>query len=83
VRVIEIDSQGRINLSAIHLDEPWEPSMVRPREERGPARPGIGGRGPDRGGRSSFGGRPERRYEGTAEVKEEEEIPKARFRPRR
>lgn len=55
VRVIEVDSQGRINLSAINLDQPFDPSMSRrPDEGRGG---GGGGRfgGGDRGDRG--GGR--------------------------
>ena len=41
VRVIEVDSQGRINLSAINLDQPFDASMAkRPDDGRG----GGGGR---------------------------------------
>jgi hypothetical protein len=53
VRVIEVDPQGRVNLTAIGLDEPYDPSKVKPREERGGGgRSGFGGRdrGGDRGG---------------------------------
>jgi polyribonucleotide nucleotidyltransferase len=28
VRVIEVDGQGRVNLSAVGLDEPFDPSKV-------------------------------------------------------
>jgi polyribonucleotide nucleotidyltransferase len=99
VRVIEVDSQGRVNLSAVGLDEPFDPSSVRPREERGGGRGGFGGRsgdrdrdrgGRDRGGR---GGEPDRGFRGhgastsgspaPAHDKDEDETPKARFRPRR
>jgi len=48
VRVIEVDPQGRVNLTAIGLDEPFDPSKVKPREERGGGRPGGGFRGGDR-----------------------------------
>jgi len=88
VRVIEIDSQGRINLSAIGLDQPFDPSRIRPREERG-IRGGGGGRGGDRGGerggRGGMGGRDtDRGFRGSRpEPQDEEEVPKARFRPRR
>ncbi|HLK60258.1 MAG TPA: S1 RNA-binding domain-containing protein, partial [Chthonomonadaceae bacterium] len=95
VRVIEVDGQGRINLSAINLDQPFDPSMAkRPDDGRG----GGGGRfgGGDRGGRDRdrgprFGGgerdrdrgpRPETPAPAAAE-EEEDEVPKARFRPRR
>jgi polyribonucleotide nucleotidyltransferase len=103
VRVIEIDPQGRVNLTAVGLDQPFDPSMVRPREER---RGGFGGpRGGDRGSRGGFGGprgggfggpgrdrerEPDRPFRGapahtsSAEPRpEEDEVPKARFRPRR
>lgn len=95
VRVIEIDSQGRVNLSAIGLDEPFDPSKVKPREDRGRGgRPGGGGRGGDRGDRGGgdrFGDRsrprdPDRGFRGapSAEPRDEpDETPKARFRPRR
>lgn len=108
VRVIEIDSQGRVNLSAIGLDEPFDPSTVKPREDRGGGgRGGFGGprgggdRGGrfgdrDRGGRGGGGGfnrgdrDPDRGFRGApgpsgppSEPKEEDETPKARFRPRR
>src|SRR5262249_11484263 len=104
VRVIEVDPQGRVNLSAIGLDEPFDPSTIKPREDRG--RGGPGGRGGDRGGPrgGGFGGfrggdrggdrdrgprDPDRGYRGGSgpagpapEPKEEDEVPKARFRPR-
>jgi len=112
VRVIEIDPQGRVNLTAIGLDQPFDPSTIKPREDRG--RGGFGGPrgGGDRGGRfgdrdrdrGGFGGPPrggdrggfnrdrdpDRGFRGApgptgppAEPKEEDETPKARFRPRR
>jgi polyribonucleotide nucleotidyltransferase len=109
VRVIEVDQQGRVNLSAIGLDEPFDPSKVKPREDRGGPRGGRGGFGGDRGGdRGGFrggggrggyggdrdrGGDPDRGFRGNQgqtsapaprpEEKEEDETPKARFRPRR
>jgi polyribonucleotide nucleotidyltransferase len=108
VRVIEVDSQGRVNLSAIGLDQPFDPSTVKPREERGGPRGGRGGFGGDRdrggdrggfrgGGRGGYGGdrdrgEPDRGFRGgqgqtsstpRPEEKEEDETPKARFRPRR
>ncbi len=89
VRVIEVDGQGRVNLSAINLDQPFDPSTVR-HEERG----GRGGRDRDRGGDRDRGDRGDRdRSRGSApqaapsrpepEVEEEEGVPRARFRPRR
>jgi polyribonucleotide nucleotidyltransferase len=116
VRVVEVDPQGRINLSAIKLDEPYDPALHRAqREDRGP-RGGGGFRGGDRdrggfrggdrdrdrdrGGDRRFGRDPDRGFRGapahTSEGAEsrppreespapekEEEMPKARFRPRR
>lgn len=91
VRVIEVDGQGRINLSAINLDQPFDPSMAkRPDDGRGGGGR-FGDRG-DRGGRpGDRGGRPdrERRPEPTAapapapDDDEGDDVPKARFRPRR
>jgi polyribonucleotide nucleotidyltransferase len=88
VRVIEVDSQGRINLSAIGLDEPFDPAKIRPRESGG--RSGHGGRGGDRGGdrggRSEHGRDPERGRGAPPkhEVdRDADETPKVRFRPRR
>lgn len=82
VRVIEVDSQGRINLSAIGLDEPFDPSTVRSREPRDRGSRGGGGserrREPDRGFRSAPG-----RTEPPRPSEEAPEVPKARFRPRR
>jgi polyribonucleotide nucleotidyltransferase len=56
VRVIEVDGQGRINLSAINLDQPFDPSTVKPREERPRGGGGFGGRGGDRDRGGSGGG---------------------------
>ena len=99
VRVIEVDQQGRINLSAINLDQPYDPSMSkRPDDGRGGGgggRFGGGDRGGDRGGRDRggpprFGGgdrdrgpRPDAPAAPAPEEPEEDETPKARFRPRR
>jgi polyribonucleotide nucleotidyltransferase len=104
VRVIEVDPQGRINLTAVGLDQPFDPSTIRPREDRGAGRGGRGGFGGDRGGpRGDRGDRdrdrdrrsePDRGFRGhgtsspsssavVAEPREEDETPKARFRPRR
>ncbi len=98
VRVIEVDGQGRINLSAINLDQPFDASMSRrPDEGRGGGGPRFGGGGGDRGGRDRggpprFGGggdrdrgpRPDAPTAPSApEPEEDDETPKARFRPRR
>jgi polyribonucleotide nucleotidyltransferase len=48
VRVIEVDQQGRINLSAINLDQPFDPNMVKRPDDGRPPRGGD--RGGDRGG---------------------------------
>jgi polyribonucleotide nucleotidyltransferase len=101
VRVIEVDGQGRVNLSAINLDQPFDTSMAkRPDDGRGGGGGGRfgggdrdrGGRGGgfgdrDRGGRGGFenrdrGPRPEA-PPAPEPVEEEDETPKARFRPRR
>ena len=102
VRVIEVDGQGRVNLSAINLDQPYESSMAkRPDDGRGgPPRFGGGDRGGDRGGPPRFGGggdrggdrgRPDRDRRPDApptpapapEEEDGDDVPKARFRPRR
>jgi polyribonucleotide nucleotidyltransferase len=96
VRVIEVDGQGRVNLSAINLDQPFDPSMAKRAED---GRGGGGGRfggDRDRGGRGGdrprFGDRdrdrdrdraPRFETPPPAEETEEDEPPKARFRPRR
>ncbi|HLK61486.1 MAG TPA: S1 RNA-binding domain-containing protein, partial [Chthonomonadaceae bacterium] len=95
VRVIEIDPQGRVNLSAINLDQPFDPSMARRAED---GRGGGGGRfgDRDRGGRPGMGGgdrdrdrdRRGPRPGGSPpppqpEEEEEGQLPRARFRPRR
>ncbi|MBC7529595.1 MAG: polyribonucleotide nucleotidyltransferase [Chthonomonadaceae bacterium] len=49
VRVIEVDGQGRVNLSAIHNEEPFDISMVKRDDSRGGGGD-RGGRGNDRGG---------------------------------
>ncbi|MEP6755405.1 MAG: polyribonucleotide nucleotidyltransferase [Chthonomonadales bacterium] len=96
VRVIEVDGQGRINLSAINLDQPFDPSTVKPREDR-PRSGGFGGRdrGGDRGGPrggdrgGDRGPRPDRgapsapSESAPAADDNEDDTPKARFRPRR
>jgi polyribonucleotide nucleotidyltransferase len=93
VRVIEVDGQGRVNLSAINLDQPFDASMAkRPDDGRGGPRFGGGDRG-DRGG-SRFGDRDrgrdrDRRPDsGPAPAPPQDDddgddVPKARFRPRR
>lgn len=85
VRVIEVDSQGRYNLSAINLDQPFDPSTVQKHESRGGGR-GDRPRNPDRGFRGAPGRT--RGSEGAAPAAEEkpaegDDVPKARFRPRR
>ena len=98
VRVVEVDQQGRINLSAINLDQPFDPGMAKRVDDRGPrdrndrggergGRPGGGGGRPGGG----FGGDQNRgpRPEATAAAmpapaeEEDDETPKVRFRPRR
>ena len=56
VRVTEVDGQGRVNLTARGLDQPFDPANPEPGR---PPRPGGGGgdRGGDRGGRPSGGDR--------------------------
>ncbi|MBV9849231.1 MAG: polyribonucleotide nucleotidyltransferase [Armatimonadetes bacterium] len=107
VRVTEIDPQGRVNLTARGLDQPFDPANPEPGR---PARPGggdRGGRGGDRGGRDRGGDRGGRdrggdrmdrdrapRAESPREVtgdvaaaapiaRDDDETPRARFRPRR
>jgi len=81
VRVIEVDAQGRVNLTAVGLDQPFDPASVKalPPSGRGPGGPPRGDRGgrsfrPERGGPSNRPARPE---------ESDEEVPRARFRPRR
>jgi polyribonucleotide nucleotidyltransferase len=90
VRVIEVDGQGRVNLSAINLDQPFDPSMAKRAEDGRGGRGGGGGRfgdrdrgDRDRGGRpgGDRGARPE--PPPAAAPEEEDDVPKARFRPRR
>jgi len=101
VRVIEVDQQGRVNLSAINLDKPFDASMARrPDDGRGGGGggrfgdrdrgPRFGGGDRDRGPR--FGGgdrdrgpRPEHTPSPAPAPEEDEgdDVPKARFRPRR
>jgi len=52
VRVTEVDGQGRVNLTARGLDQPFDPANPEPGR---PPRPGGGGGG-DRGGRPGGGG---------------------------
>lgn len=82
VRVIEVDPQGRVNLSAVDVEGPWDPSSVKPRESRPGGREGGRDRDrrsePDRG----FRGAPARTSEAPA-PKLADETPKARFRPKR
>jgi polyribonucleotide nucleotidyltransferase len=94
VRVIEVDQQGRVNLSAINLDQPYDPGMAKRADDgRGPGGGGggrfgdRGGRdrgGPPRGGNRDFRGpAPEApRAEAPAED-DGDDAPKARFRPKR
>ena len=119
VRVTEIDGQGRVNLTAKGLDEPFDPTNPEPGR---PPRPGGGGgrdrdRGGDRGGRGGDrGGRDRDRggdrggrdrgdrggggggFEGSSDPDrgapvaaaaaapvafDDDEAPRARFRPKR
>jgi polyribonucleotide nucleotidyltransferase len=110
VRVTEIDGQGRVNLSARGLDEPFDPDNPEPGRPPRPGGPGggrdrdrggdrggrdrdRGGRGPDRGG-SRFDGPPSASHDpdrGGPTVAappapvafDDDEAPRARFRPRR
>ena len=109
VRVTEIDPQGRINLTARNIDDPFDPANPEPGRpprsgggDRGGDRGGRGGdRGGDRGGRGGDrGGRPGGyrdggRSDAPASVAPEEtappvpvaleddEVPRAHFRPKR
>ncbi|MDE2125828.1 MAG: polyribonucleotide nucleotidyltransferase [Armatimonadetes bacterium] len=88
VRVIEVDGQGRVNLSAIQLDEPFSPEMARrPDDGRGGGGGRFGGdrRGGgdrDRGDRFSHGPR-EREQSPRTDDQPVDETPRVRFRPRR
>jgi polyribonucleotide nucleotidyltransferase len=114
VRITEIDPQGRVNLTARGLDEPFDPANPEPgrpprteRPDRGGDRGGRGGdrggdrggRGGDRGGRTggfnggrdrgpSFGGSAVETVEAPEapapiEAREDDDLPRARFRPQR
>jgi len=96
VRVIEVDGQGRINLSAINLDQPFDPNMAKRQDDGRGRGPGNGGGGGgrfgdrDRGGRGGQDSRGDRGPRPEApppppapEEEEDDAIPKARFRPRR
>jgi polyribonucleotide nucleotidyltransferase len=103
VRVTEIDGQGRVNLTAKNLDQPFDPANPEPGR---PPRPGGAGRDRggdrDRGDRGGFAGRDrgdrggrERGGRGNGNVsrppeeapvataQEDDELPRARFRPKR
>lgn len=81
VRVIEVDSQGRVNLTAVGLDKPLDPS-----EERSPA-PSKPHHGPSRGERGGHPQRPERARPQPHGRKDDglddDDTVRARFRPRR
>ena len=92
VRVIEVDGQGRVNLSAINLDQPFDAAMARRPEGDRSGGGRFGGGDRDRGGRDrdrgprpggDRGPRPEPVQAAPAPEEEEDETPKARFRPRR
>ncbi len=96
VRVVEIDGQGRVNLTAVGLDKPFDPTAPKPSESRpsgggrpGGGRPGGPSRDPDRGFRGAPGPRRDdaapapRRDEGAPAPEAETEAPRARFRPKR
>jgi polyribonucleotide nucleotidyltransferase len=79
VRVVEVDSQGRVNLTAIGLDKPYDPSAPKP---PAPTRP------QNQSGRGDRGGAPQRGDRGHAPQPRKDEgsdddTPRARFRPRR
>jgi len=94
-----VDGQGRVNLSAINLDKPFDAAMARRQDDGrggGGDRGGRGGDrdrggrgggfGGDRGGRGGFdrGPRPDAPAPEAAPAPEEDdETPRARFRPRR
>ena len=78
VRVIEVDSQGRVNLSAINLDQPFDRNMAKRSDD---GRPPRSGRPPERDRDRSP--RPQRPEPPVEEEKENDNLPKARFRPRR
>jgi polyribonucleotide nucleotidyltransferase len=84
VRVIEVDGQGRVNLTAIGLDKPFDPADVKPISQDRGGRPG----GPPRGDRRDRPERPRDPDKGfqkppSAEPEEGDDMPRARFRPRR
>lgn len=92
VRVIEVDPQGRINLSAINLDQPFDPNMARRPDEGRGMRPGAPSGGGDRqGGGNRFGDRDRDRERRPMPPKPEtpptpdddDDMPQVRFRPRR
>ncbi|MCS6776452.1 MAG: polyribonucleotide nucleotidyltransferase [Chloroherpetonaceae bacterium] len=80
VRVIEVDQQGRINLSAIHLDQPFDPSMARRIDDGRGGRPGTNR---ERGPRSPERERGRPPAASSTPDDDEDNLPKARFRPRR
>ncbi len=80
VRVIEVDPQGRVNLTAVGLDQPFDPANI-------PALP-PSSRGPGGAPRGDRGGRPNRsdRPGGSGPRSDDnggDDMPRARFRPRR
>jgi polyribonucleotide nucleotidyltransferase len=83
VRVVEVDQQGRVNLSAVGLDKPFDAGDVKPVVHDRGGRPGGGG--PPRGDRRD---RPRDSDKGGAKPPHadsdaDDDMPRARFRPRR
>ena len=79
VRVVEVDPQGRVNLSAVGLDKPFDANGVRPVVQDRGGRPG----GPPRGERRDRPRDSEKPRAPRAEDDLDAETPRARFRPRR
>ncbi len=79
VRVVEVDAQGRVNLSAVGLDKPFNSADVKPITQDRGGRPS----GPPRGDRRDRPREPERHRAPRAETDSDDDVPRARFRPRR
>ncbi len=76
VRVVEVDPQGRVNLSAVGLHKPFDANDVKPVAQDRGGRPG----GPPRGDRRD---RPRDTERPRPDSDSDDDLPRAKFRPRR